>query len=144
MKFKFVDNIRYFSILSIVIFHCILQFIEFNKSDIIYQGYFKESLLFLGQFLRFGNICFFMISGFLMGNKLSTSSNIIADTKAYISRRWDGLKVPTILFSTFFGILACAIPILKSFVKNLEVDTLEVIILFFHDFFFGLTWFNMV
>ena len=140
-KFPFVDNIRFYSMLSIVTFHSCLIFLEFNKNDLIYNGVTQAQLFFIMQFLRFGNVCFFMISGFLFGYKMSKSENLKADVKAYLSRRWAALKIPTILFSLIIALLYLLIPIGKFIVRNEDITSIELVTTFLSTFFFGYTWF---
>ena len=140
-KFQFVDNIRFYSMLSIVTFHSCLIFLEFNKNDLIYSGITQTQLFFIMQFLRFGNVCFFMISGFLFGNKMSKSLDVQTDVKAYLTRRWAALKIPTLLFSLLIALLYLLIPIGKLLIRNEELSLVQLLISFVSTFFFGYTWF---
>ena len=141
MRFQFVDNIRFYSILSIVVFHSCLIFLEFNKNDIVYLSNNKTFILLFIQFLRFGNVCFFMISGFLFGYKMRNSINLKSDVLLYLKKRWQILKIPTLLFSGIMSILSIAIPIAKHFIKGDSINIYTIIYQCFTNYFFGYTWF---
>lgn len=127
--------------LTIVVFHSLLIFLEFNKNDIIYNGLFKYVFFTLIQFLRFGNICFFLISGFLFGYKIQTSLNISKDILDYIKRRWLALKTPTILFSAFCGFMGIIVTIGIHIFKNNNMSFFDLIYAFGFNFFQSYTWF---
>lgn len=141
MKFQFVDNIRFYAIFSIVIFHSCLIFLEFNKNDIIYTFDNQVILLSLMQFVRFGNICFFMVSGFLFGNNMSKANNIKLEGINYVKRRWELLKVPTLLFSTILACLGILIPLGKYIIKGESISLTSIVSTFLINYFFGYTWF---
>jgi hypothetical protein len=93
------------------------------------------------QFLRFGNICFFMISGFLFGHSMKNSPAIKTDAIKYVKKRWNVLKVPTLLFSLVLALLGLFIPIVKHFLSGDELTLNIMIKQVGKDFFFGYTWF---
>ncbi|MEY3450634.1 MAG: hypothetical protein RL711_459 [Bacteroidota bacterium] len=141
MKFSFIDNIRFYSILSIVTFHSCLVFLEFNKNDIVYDHTRQVEILSLMQFLRFGNICFFMVSGFLFGHSMKNSISAPSDAIHYVKKRWAVLKVPTLLFSFILAILGLFIPVVKHFLSGDLLTFSMMVKQVCKDFFFGYTWF---
>lgn len=75
MKYSFVDFIRFWAMLSIIYIHTL------QASNVVFN--MQENLLSLGYLydwlqlpLKFGTVCFYIISGFLLGDKLLNSSPV--------------------------------------------------------------------
>jgi peptidoglycan/LPS O-acetylase OafA/YrhL len=90
MHYKFVDFVRFWSVLAIVMLHSLIAF---------YNGYTSISItnLFFISAFKFGTLCFFIISGFLLGDKLYTTS-----PTSYLLRRFKTLFKPYLFALTLY------------------------------------------
>jgi surface polysaccharide O-acyltransferase-like enzyme len=68
--FPFVDNIRLVSMLAVVCYHSFLIIYSTDKNKVTYT--LDEQILIFSytQLMRYGNICFFLVSGLLFGSKM--------------------------------------------------------------------------
>jgi probable poly-beta-1,6-N-acetyl-D-glucosamine export protein len=102
MNFKFVDLIRFFSMASIVYNHSLGAFLTLNNASIDINDAWVVALM------KFGPICFYLISGFLLGEKIITTPSL-----TYLKRRFDStfrpylrtvlIFVPVCSIGYFFG-----------------------------------------
>ncbi|MBD0350146.1 MAG: acyltransferase [Bacteroidota bacterium] len=96
-KFEFVDFVRFVSMIGIVWLHCYLTPQGRDK----FPPTTDHPLLFIlsVQILKFSSICFFIISGFLLSNKLS-----VEDGFQFYKRRFHSLWRP---YAVAFVITFC-------------------------------------
>ncbi|MDB4924349.1 acyltransferase [Mucilaginibacter sp.] len=93
-NYKFIDSIRAIAMISIVVEHC------FSFDESTYHPTDKLSILtFVSviQFIKFGTIAFFLLSGFLIGEKFTTYTPY-----QYLKRRVDNTIAPWVFWSLFF------------------------------------------
>jgi len=92
-NFDFVDTIRCIAMMAIVWEHCVYNgtyiFNDFSIKHIVYIG--------LIQLSKFGTIAFFILAGFLLGNKFFTYSSW-----QYFKRRLSTVFVPWLIWSCIF------------------------------------------
>jgi probable poly-beta-1,6-N-acetyl-D-glucosamine export protein len=86
MHFKFVDLIRFFSMVSIVFCHTLGAFYTLNNISIDIGD------AWLLTPMKFGTICFYLISGFLLGEKFTSTPAL-----TYLKRRFDNTFRPYII-----------------------------------------------
>lgn len=84
-SYLFVSNVRFFAMLSIVWVHTVLFF--GNTTEKTTSAYFQVMLEQVG---KFGTIAFFLISGFLLGDRLTGNDNRVG----YLFRRGRAILVP--------------------------------------------------
>lgn len=88
----FVNNVRFLSMAAVVAIHCIGGFWEVGGGDPMSPASFA-----LTQIFKFGTIGFFLISGFLMGEGLTTRA-----AGEYLKRRLHTVFMPWLLWFGFF------------------------------------------
>jgi hypothetical protein len=84
----FVDAARFWSMLAVVALHSIQSFKEFRPND-------EVTSLPVVALLKFGTIGFFLISGFLLGERINAVAPI-----PYLSKRLKNLMIP---WGVWFG-----------------------------------------
>jgi membrane-bound acyltransferase YfiQ involved in biofilm formation len=87
----FVSNIRFWSMISIVAVHCLYAC---SPSDATLGGELQIALV---QLMKFGTISFFLISGFLLGERLHRGSRC-----EYIARRFKNTAAPWALWAGIY------------------------------------------
>ena len=93
-NYEFIDSIRAIAMISIVMEHC------FSFDDHMYHQPDKLSLytyVAAIQFIKFGTIAFFLLSGFLIGEKFTDYTPV-----QYLKRRVDNTILPWVFWSLFF------------------------------------------
>jgi len=80
--YVFVDGIRFWAMVSIIAVHSLNVFIAVKKPDL-------QLLYLLATPVKFGTIAFFLISGFLLGDRLDTCRPM-----SYLGRRLKTVFVP--------------------------------------------------
>jgi hypothetical protein len=93
-SYTFIDSLRFISMISIVMEHC-TDFFGLKYTQFSQQLVQVNSI----QFFKFGTVIFFLLSGFLIGDKIKTSS-----PKEYLQRRFKNTFKPW-LFWVFVLIL---------------------------------------
>ncbi len=108
--YPFVDLIRFISMIGIVWAHIDL----FNKDESIVQKFltddhYMQFYIPFKQLFKFAVICFFMISGYLLGDKIQTSNSVV-----YFKNRFGSTVKPYLIaFLPFLGIM-----VIKAYVFN--------------------------
>ncbi|WDF55165.1 acyltransferase [Mucilaginibacter sp. KACC 22063] len=109
-NFAFVDSIRAIAMMSIVMEHCVF----FDRQ--MYHPPNTASLLIFCtfiQFIKFGTISFFLLSGFLIGEKFTDYTPV-----QYLKRRLDSTFLPWLFWSLIF----LATMLLDDLVKAIKFD----------------------
>lgn len=89
MHFKFVDFVRFWSLFSIVFIHCLVAFGNNPSLNNLYPWVFNS--------MKYGTICFYIISGFLLGNKFEELSAL-----DYFKRRLNNTGLPYLIALLIF------------------------------------------
>ncbi len=93
-NYAFVDAIRCIAMMSVVMEHAIAS----NPRNYIPKSGSEVNIISgLMQFGKFGTICFFLLSGFLIGEKFTDYSPV-----QYLKRRLDNTFIPWIVWTTVF------------------------------------------
>jgi surface polysaccharide O-acyltransferase-like enzyme len=93
-NYEFIDAIRAIAMVSIVMEH------SFSFNEHQYHPTDKPSILtytVVVQFIKFGTIAFFLLAGFLIGEKFTTYTPL-----QYLKRRIDNTILPWVFWSLFF------------------------------------------
>jgi len=96
-NYNFIDAIRCLAIISIVMEHC------FAFDSYTYHPADKLSILTYAavmQFIKFGTIAFFLLAGFLIGEKFTVYSPV-----QYLKRRIDNTIAPWLFWSLLFCVM---------------------------------------
>lgn len=95
-RYLFIDFIRFWGMFSIVYIHSIqASDAAFEmKKNLLDYGYLYDYLLIP---LKFGSVCFFMISGFLLGDKLMHSPRL-----SFLKKRFNNTMIPYLVSMVFF------------------------------------------
>ena len=99
-NYDFIDNIRSVAMISIVMEHC------FSFNEKLYNPTDQLSITTYAvviQFIKFGTISFFLLAGFLIGEKFTTYS-----PWQYLKRRIDNTIFPWLLWSVIFVLFIVA------------------------------------
>jgi fucose 4-O-acetylase-like acetyltransferase len=106
-NFDFVDTIRCIAMIGIVFEHAV-----YNGSD-IFQLFSTKHIIYIGllQLSKFGTIAFFVLAGFLLGNKFFSYSSW-----EYFKRRLSTVFLPWLIWSIIFilALLAQKYVVLKD------------------------------
>lgn len=94
--YDFIDTIRCISMIMIVVEHSI-YFEPVNFHPIGFKALFYSGTI---QFSKFGTICFFLLAGFLLGEKFTTYTPL-----QYLRRRFDNTIWPWLFWSVLFIII---------------------------------------
>jgi peptidoglycan/LPS O-acetylase OafA/YrhL len=115
----FVDAVRFWSMLAVVALHAFQSFEEFRPGDEV-TSYPVLALL------KFGTIGFFLISGFLLGERISTVAPI-----PYLSKRLKNLLVPWgVWFGTYVVFLLARNTVRHEVIPTSAASWLHVLV---HD-----------
>jgi len=95
-NYDFVDTIRCISMIFIVVEHSI-YFEPVNYHPVGFTALFYTGTL---QFSKFGTICFFLLAGFLIGDKFTDYTPL-----QYLRRRFDSTIWPWLFWSVLFIII---------------------------------------
>jgi len=99
-NYDFIDNIRSVAMISIVMEHCF----SFNEKLYIPTDQLSiTTYAVVIQFIKFGTISFFLLAGFLIGEKFTTYS-----PWQYLKRRIDNTIFPWLLWSVIFVLFIVA------------------------------------
>lgn len=110
-----VSNIRFISMIGIVAVHSYI----FNPGR---ENSYDDILRLMGiQFFKFGTLCFFMISGFLIGDKLNKYS-----PSEFFTRRLRAVGVPWAFWASVFLAMICVNAYFKGTFEFLNL-VLEVL-----------------
>ncbi|WP_461068011.1 acyltransferase family protein [Spirosoma horti] len=108
--YPFVDWIRFVAMFSIVYEHSLVA--PEGKPDMVHFNSFtamtqlqQEAFLWISQPLKFGTICFFTISGFLLGKQLKSTQQAFA----YYKKRLAVVGIPFLLAFLLFYIKSIGI-----------------------------------
>jgi len=113
-QYNFVDYIRCIAIISIVVEHSMVL----APANYQAKSYTEELILsFIVQVAKFGTICFFILAGFLIGEKLNQYS-----PAQYIKRRMNSTLVPWLVWTTVF--LLCLF--IDDFIKIARFNNWEI------------------
>lgn len=115
VNYDFIDSLRFIAIITIVIEHSYFwpTFIYFkNVNEQIIQAVTMD-------FFKFGTITFYILAGFLIGDKLSTTSSL-----TYLKRRFDGTFKPWLFWIIIFLILIYA-DLTVIYFKGTDVEAFE-------------------
>ncbi len=101
-NYNFIDTIRGLSMLCIVADHCFcLDIYSFRTKTISYWTYIADI-----QLVKIGTITFFLLAGFLIGDKFSDYSAL-----DYLKRRFDNTFRPWIIWSLLFVFIIVITPV---------------------------------
>lgn len=126
-NFDFVDTIRCLAMMGIVMEHSVYN------GTYIFEGFPAKHIVYIGliQFSKFGTIAFFLLAGFLLGDKFTNYSSW-----QYFKRRLSTVFLPWLIWSLVF---LCAI-IVQNYIathksgdfhlKELLIEKIEMIYLF--------------
>lgn len=92
-NFDFVDTIRCIAMIGIVMEHCVYN------GTYIFDGFPPKHILYMSliQFPKFGTIAFFILAGFLLGDKFTNYSSW-----QYFKRRLNTVFLPWLIWSMVF------------------------------------------
>lgn len=112
--YPFVDLVRFISMIGIVWAHVVLWSPYKGGSTEYLDDSYMQYFIAYKQIFKFSVICFFMISGFLLGDKITTVEAI-----PYFKRRFKSTMKPYIIaYSMFLGLLFFKAFVLKSHVTD--------------------------
>lgn len=126
-NFDFVDTIRCLAMMGIVMEHSVYN------GTYIFDGFPAKHIVYISliQFSKFGTIAFFLLAGFLLGDKFATYSSW-----QYFKRRLSTVFLPWLIWSLIF---LCAI-LIQNYIalhrsgdfhfKKLLIEKIEMIYLF--------------
>lgn len=93
-NYAFIDAIRSVAMISIVMEHCFsFSYDQYHATDQLSVLTYTTVI----QFIKFGTIAFFLLAGFLIGEKFTDYTPI-----QYLKRRIDNTILPWIFWSLFF------------------------------------------
>lgn len=111
----FADNIRFLSMAAVIGLHtCQGYYLALHSSSII------EPVSYVYQALKFGTIGFFLVSGFLMGERLSQYSPV-----AYFQRRLRNVFVPWCVWFFLWFCLRCGSDLIRGKVADFNLSYLS-------------------
>jgi len=98
-NYDFIDSLRFIAIITIVIEHSYM----WPKS--LYFNTLSEQWIqtLTMQIFKFGTVTFYILAGFLIGDKIKTTTSL-----AYLKRRFDGTFKPWLFWLSLFLILIYA------------------------------------
>jgi hypothetical protein len=97
VSYAFVDVIRFIATIGIVYIHTNVPMNGMNSNTFMRHVNHAEYYLFIKQLFKFSTICYFMIAGFLLGDKTINSSPF-----AYYLRRLNVIARPYVLALILF------------------------------------------
>jgi hypothetical protein len=112
-KYDFIDSLRFISMIAIVMEHSSLLL---GKNFPTFSGQLIQVTTI--QFFKYGTIIFFLVSGFLIGDKFSTYS-----PAEYFKRRWDNTFKPWV----FWFVVAIALNYLNLWVVYLKFGMQDLV-----------------
>lgn len=111
-NFPFIDLIRFVSMMGIVWAHVVLWPPIANGSTELLEDNYMQAYIPFKQIFKFSVICFFIVSGFLLGDKISTVNGL-----AYFKKRFTTTTKPYLIaFLSFLGLL-----MIRSYVLDRQV-----------------------
>jgi fucose 4-O-acetylase-like acetyltransferase len=100
-SYPFVNLIRFVSMMGVVWAHVVLWSPDRGGSTDLLEDTYMQSYIPYKQIFKFSVLCFFIISGFLLGDKITRGSRI-----SYFKRRLDGtIKPYMVAFLLFAGFM---------------------------------------
>ncbi|MDN3587413.1 acyltransferase [Pedobacter aquatilis] len=98
-NYDFIDSLRFIAIITIVIEHTYMW-----PEPKFFKDVYEQSIqLFTMQVFKFGTIMFYILAGFLIGDKIHTTTSL-----QYLKRRFDGTFKPWLFWVCIFLILIYA------------------------------------
>lgn len=94
-NYPFINNVRFWSMIAIVAIHALYEWGDLAKD----LGLTGSVQMFLLQSCKFASPAFFLISGFLLGDRLPESS-----PWAYFRRRWDRIGMPWLFWAVAYSL----------------------------------------
>ena len=88
----FANNIRFLSMVAIIGLHTAA-----NYPSLVQLGYIPPSILFVVQPMKFGTIAFFLVAGFLLGERIDKTTSV-----EYFNRRLRNVFVPWLFWFLLF------------------------------------------
>lgn len=96
VNYDFIDSLRFIAIITIVIEHSYLW-----PPSVYFQTQSEQIIQTITmEFFKFGTITFYILAGFLIGDKIHTTTSL-----AYLKRRFDGTFKPWLFWIIVFLIL---------------------------------------
>ncbi|MCZ4223762.1 acyltransferase family protein [Pedobacter rhodius] len=99
INYDFIDSLRFIAIISIVLEHSYL----WPEPKFFTDVYEQSIQLFTMQVFKFGTILFYILAGFLIGDKIHTTTSL-----QYLKRRFDGTFKPWLFWMVVFLIFIYA------------------------------------
>ncbi|WP_231491033.1 acyltransferase [Pedobacter sp. Leaf170] len=99
LNYDFIDSLRFIAIITIVLEHTYMW-----PEPKFFKDVMEQSIqLFTMQVFKFGTILFYLLAGFLIGDKIHTTTSL-----QYLKRRFDGTFKPWLFWIIVFLILIYA------------------------------------
>jgi hypothetical protein len=99
LNYDFIDSLRFIAIITIVLEHSYIW-----PEPKFFKDVYEQSIqLFTMQVFKFGTILFYILAGFLIGDKIHTTTSL-----NYLKRRFDGTFKPWLFWVIIFLILIYA------------------------------------
>lgn len=133
LNYPFVDFIRFISMMGIVWAH--IPFFEQNETTANILGKIDHPMIYLSfmNFFKFGVFCFFIISGFLLGENLRNTT-----PRSYVRKRLKIIVKPYIVVSVVFWIFAL---ISNFYIKNNTFSVISALQIFKWNMIYTPLWF---
>jgi hypothetical protein len=119
-KYDFIDSLRFISMVSIVMEHSSLLL---GKNFTTFPQQIAQVTSI--QFFKFGTIIFFILSGFLIGDKFQTYSSA-----EYLKRRWDNTFKPWV----FWFIVTMFLNYLNLYIVYVKFGMQDIVTAPWHTF----------
>ncbi|MFC4212088.1 acyltransferase family protein [Pedobacter lithocola] len=99
LNYDFVDSLRFIAIITIVLEHTYMW-----PEPKFFKDVYEQSIqLFTMQVFKFGTILFYILAGFLIGDKIRTTTSL-----QYLKKRFDGTFKPWLFWIGVFLVLIYA------------------------------------
>lgn len=96
LNYDFIDSLRFIAIITIVIEHSYMW-----PASVYFQTQSEQIIQTITmEFFKFGTITFYILAGFLIGDKIHTTTSL-----QYLKRRFDGTFKPWLFWIIVFLIL---------------------------------------
>jgi surface polysaccharide O-acyltransferase-like enzyme len=111
--YAFIDNARFLSILAIVLIHTqVIYTYEVSSWSWLVQMVYT-------QLPKFGTVCFFILSGFLLNDRFAT-----VEMKPYFKKRFEQTMKPYCVWLSVFLLLQAIRPWIGNLRQTVKIDTL--------------------
>lgn len=132
-NYPFVDFIRFISMMGIVWAH--IPFFDQNETVANILSKIDHPMIYLSfmNFFKFGVFCFFIISGFLLGENLKNTTPLL-----YIKKRLKIILKPYIVVSVIFWIFSL---ITDFYIKNNTFSIISALQIFKWNMLYTPLWF---